>query len=154
MPWCFFAQQDKKKQTKKTASFSQVFMKIFSCLITTWCLLTRPSRTWGRWCVSRNSDPASPTSGRAARWDRGKHLLHTDVITNSFNKGSDAYTHIYKGTDQISDCDAVTFFAELFFLFYLIFRYFSCLKLWNQDKALWKTSCFINNPPNPLTRAF
>lgn len=79
---------------KQLASFSQVFMKIFSCLITTWCLLTRLSRTWGRWCVSRSSDPTFPTSGRAARWDGRTHLLRPDVITKFIK-----YTCIYKDPD-------------------------------------------------------
>lgn len=53
----------------KNLPFCQEFTKISSCLITTWCLRIPPLRTWGRWCATWNSDPAFPTSGRAARWD-------------------------------------------------------------------------------------
>lgn len=53
----------------KNPPFCQEFTKISSCLITTWCLRIPLLRTWGRWCATWNSDPAFPTSGRAARWD-------------------------------------------------------------------------------------
>lgn len=29
----------------------------------TWCPLTPPMKTWGRWCASRDRDPPSPTAG-------------------------------------------------------------------------------------------
>jgi len=56
-------------------SSSQDFMKIFSCLIMTWCLQIRLLRTRGRWCVIRDSDQTFPISGRAARWDRKKKIV-------------------------------------------------------------------------------